>query len=467
MRSRLLAIVLFLVVLVVLGLGIPLTLSVASREQQRLFLDRLTMTGRLASLAQHSLLDDQPSTISRTLQRYDQVHGIRSVVVDQDGEVDVRNASDAELGNPDFRSAVSSALAGRRPAPSDMAPAWLGEPLVLAEPVMVEGDVRGAVVTISPTDRLQQRVLVWWSVILVGSLCALGLAFLLALPVSNWILRPIRRLDEATGRVAAALAKGTAFTPVPADTGPAELRKLARDFGFMAASMSDVLAAQRAFVADASHQLRNPLTALHIRLSSLKHDLAPDATEDYVAAVAETRRLNQVLDELLTLARAESAPSDPVPADVTAILVERVETWQTVAASRGARLSLDAPDGLVVLAVPRAVETVLDALLDNAFKFGADGAVELTARASESRVFIEVRDHGPGLEPAELSRATDRFWRSTSHQNVSGSGLGLAIVRRLVERSGGTVRLELPEDEGLRVFIEFPAANGSQPEIER
>lgn len=462
MRSRLLAIVLFLVVLVLLGLGIPLALSAASSAQQQLFLDRLTMTDRLTSLAQRPVLDGSPSAVNEILKRYYEVHGIRAAVVDQSGKVRAGTAAEAELRDPVFQAAVDSALAGRRPDPADVASPWLGEPLVVAEPVLADGDVRGAVVTVSPTTRLQQRVLVWWSMIIVGGVFALGLALLLALPVSRWILRPIRRLDEATGRVAAAVAGGTSFTPVAADSGPAELRKLVRSFDYMAANVSEVLAAQRAFIADASHQLRNPLTALHIRLSNLKHDVAPDAAEDYAAAVAETTRLNQVLEELLTLARTESGVSEPVCIDVGAILVDRVETWQAVAASRGIRLDLDAPDELIVIAVPRAVETVLDALLDNAMKFGAEGTVEVTARSSAGVAIIGVRDHGPGLEPAELARATDRFWRSSNHQNVSGSGLGLAIVRRVVERSGGTVRLEVPDDGGLRVLVELPEPDGTQ-----
>jgi signal transduction histidine kinase len=324
---------------------------------------------------------------------------------------------------------------------------------------MVDGEVRGAVVTVSPTGALRDRMLAWWAAVLIGGLLSLGLAVLLALPVVRWILRPIRRLDEATGRVATAVIEGAPFLPVAVDTGPPELRKLARSFDDMATSVSDAFAAQRAFVADASHQLRNPLTALHIRLSNLDGMVAQEGVEDYAAAVAENSRLAAVLDELLALARTESGADELVVTEVSAILDERVGAWQALAAARDIELRLDAPGGLDVLAAPRAVDAALDALLDNALKFSADrDSVEVTARRDGAGVIIAVRDHGPGLEPAELARATDRFWRSSRHQNLSGSGLGLAIVRRLVERSGGSLRLDLPDGGGLRVSIELPAA---------
>lgn len=103
------------------------------------------------------------------------------------------------------------------------------------------------------------------------------------------------------------------------------------------------------------------------------------------------------------------------------------------------------------------METILDALLDNALKFSPDGsAVQVRAEEVGGHVVLTVRDHGPGLTPEELERATDRFWRSPSHQNITGSGLGLAIVRRVVERSDGAVRLELPEGGGLAVVVELP-----------
>jgi signal transduction histidine kinase len=381
--------------------------------------------------------------------------------VDQDGQL-LPGTPKLPLNDRTVAAAINEALAGRQPEPAALLLPWEKQPMVLAEPAMVDGEVRGAVVTVSPTEIMRGQVLMWWTVVFFSGLVVLGAAILLALPVVEWILRPIRQLDDATGRVATAVAGGSAFAPVGGDTGPPELRKLARSFDDMAGRVGEVVAAQRAFVADASHQLRNPLTALHIRLSSLDGMVDEAASEDYQAAVSETQRLHGVLEALLALARTEAASTAPVSTDATEAVRERVEAWRAVASARDIELSLDEPEGLTVFAVPRAVDGILDALLDNALKFTAEapGAheplVEVTARQDGRMVVIAVRDHGPGLTEAELSRATDRFWRSPSQQNVSGSGLGLAIVRRIAERSHGGIRLDLPDGGGLRVSVELP-----------
>lgn len=468
MRTRLLATVLSLVVLVLLGLGGPLALIVASSEQQRLFLDRLTVTSRLSSLAARPLLDGSPGTLTEVLGRYRQVYGVDAGVVDQDGRVVAWTSTAPQFDDADVVAGINSALAGRRPEPGVLLLPWNRRPLVLVEPVLVDGEVRGAAVTISPTDELRHRVLLWWAVIVAGGLLALFLATLAALPVVRWILRPIRELDEATGQVAGAVAGGADFMPVADDTGPPELRKLVRSFDHMAATVVDTLAAQRSFVADASHQLRNPLTALQIRLSNLDGQVHGEAEEDYLAAAAETKRLGQVLEELLAMARAESASADPVIIDASATVTERAEAWRAVAVADHVELRLDIEQDLHVLAIPRSVDGALDALLDNALKYSAehhreqpgatDTAVEVIARKRGDTVVISVRDHGPGLTTAELERATDRFWRSPSHTNVTGSGLGLAIVHRVVERSGGNLNLDLPTGGGLRVSITLPSA---------
>jgi signal transduction histidine kinase len=232
----------------------------------------------------------------------------------------------------------------------------------------------------------------------------------------------------------------------------------------MAAQVSEVLAAQRAFVADASHQLRNPLTALRLRLGNLEGHVDDEAEPHQTAAVAETDRLNRILDELLTMARAEASSVDPVPVDIDDVVADRLAAWQVAAAARGVDLVLAGERGGSALAPPRGLETALDALLDNAMKFTEeDTLVEVDVRRRNGWVRVAVRDHGPGLRPDELERATDRFWRSPTHQNVGGSGLGLAIVQRVVERVGGAVELDLPDGGGLRVTVQLPAVDGEHP----
>ena len=460
MGSRLLGIVLALVVLVLLGLGVPLGRNVAAAEQQQLFLDRLTDTSRFASLAQRPLIDGQPKLLEPQLRRYEEVYGITVALLDSNRNVVASSRPDVDVTGADVSGKVTEALVGRLPEAPPLLMPWNDAQLVLAEPVLLDGEPRGAVVTFSPTTKTHRKVLLWWSLMLVGSALVLSLAVFAALPLVRWTLRPVQRLDNATGKLLGAIVSGRPVPPVGSDSGPPELRQLSRSFDQMAASVGDVLAAQRAFVADASHQLRNPLTALKLRLSNLEGHVDSDAEVHQLAAIAETDRLNRILDELLSMARAESSSVDPVAVDVDRAVAGRLSAWQPAAMSKDVHLVLDGEPGGTALAPPRGVEAVLDALLDNAFKFTREGTlVHVDVRRRDGWVTISVRDQGPGLETEELERATDRFWRSPAHQNVSGSGLGLSIVRQIVERVDGEVRLESPEEGGLRVVVRIPAVD--------
>lgn len=458
MRVRLQGIVVTLVALLVFGLGIPLALSIASSLQQKLFLDRLTDTSRFASLAQRPLLDNELGLLEPKLRRYTEVYGVKVVVVNQDGEPVLSSVGGA-VDRTAIRVPVNEALAARPPEAGPLLMPWASKPLVLAEPILIDGEVRGAVVTESATDHVRTQLLWQWLLLAACALVAFGLALLVALPVVRWTLRPVRRLDEATGALVASVVSGREAEPVGESGGPPELRQLGRSFDRMAASVSEALAAQRAFVADASHQLRNPLTALKIRLGNLDGQVTDEAAAaDLEAAQVDAKRLNQILDELLSMARAESAGGELVSEDLAEVIADRVADWSVVGAAREVSLE-SAVDvgGARVLVPPRGLEVVLDALLDNALKFSPSGtSVEVAASVAEDRVTVSVRDHGPGLREDELERAVDRFWRSTAHQNVPGSGLGLAIVTEIVRHSGGEIQLSLPEGGGLRIAMDFP-----------
>ncbi|MCW2633501.1 MAG: histidine kinase [Pseudonocardia sp.] len=459
MRRRLLVIVLFLVVLLLVGLGLPLALSDARSSQQRLFVDRLTDTVFFASIAQRPVTENDPLSLQAELTRHDQVYGVVVAVVGRDGQIVVASRPDPGLDSPNATDRVRFALANRRSEPYPLIMPWDSEPMVLAEPVLVDGEVRGAAVTVSPTGTLRAAVLRDWLVLLGASLLVLGLAVFLALPVVRWILRPVQRLDEGTGRVAAAVLAGGSAEPVADGRGPPELRRLSTSFDRMATTVTQALQAQRAFVADASHQLRNPLTALRLRLHNLEDDVRDGAVEEHVAAMEEVDRLAAVLDGLLALARAEQISPATAAVDLDTVLADRLDAWQSLANHEGLTLSRIGPPALRVQAPSGAVEAVLDAVLDNAVKFSRrGGVVEVSTRRVEDQVELAVRDSGPGMRPEELSRATDRFWRSPEHHNLEGCGLGLAIAERTAQLAGGSLLLELPAGGGLRVVIRLPSA---------
>jgi signal transduction histidine kinase len=462
-RARLLVIVLFLVGLLAAGLGVPLALADASSRQLRFFTERLTDTIFYASLAERPITDADPTGLQAELARYDSVYRVAVLVLDRDG----RQVASSRNPPPELDAAalerVQRALANR---PSEGYPLflpWDDRPLVLAEPVLVDTEIRGVTITVSPTDALRAAELGVWSIVAAAVLLALVLGVLVALPIVRWILRPVRRLDEGTGRVAAAVLAGAEPEPVADGSGPPELRRLSVSFDRMAATVTQAYGAQRAFVADASHQLRNPLTALRLRLSNLDGHVDQAAAEDHVAALEEAERLSTLLDGLLALARAErTAP--PVVGDVDPAVTDRLDAWRPLAEHMDLHLVHGGVRGLRVLAPAGAIETVLDAVLDNAIKFSPPGgSITVRTGITPTHVELAVRDTGRGMAPEELERATGRFWRSPAQSNVEGSGLGLAIAARTLEVAGGELVLELPAGGGLRVVARLPRLDPEEP----
>ena len=492
MRTRLLGISISLVVIVAFGLGVPFALTIANNESQLLFVDRVTDTEMFASLAQRPLAEGDAARMSDTLARYQDVYGIQAAVLGLNGGVAASSAArparsaqparSVDLADPLVAQAVRNAQAGRPPASPPSLRPWNSDPLVVAEPVLVDGELAGVAVTVSSTGHARSVVLWRWAEVAAVALLGIALGVLASLAMVRWIIRPVRQLDGATARLAVAAVSGHPVDPVGGTSGPPELRRLSKAFDQMANTVGAALAAQRTFVADASHQLRNPLHALLLRLRNMDGQLRPEAVEQHAAALDQARRFQAILDDLLTMARSQSDTIPPVEIDVGSVAKAKIAEWQVVGDSRDVILVLDGEPGGRALAPARGLETILDALLDNALKFTEPGtAVTVDVRRrpgsvpkhgtvgavgtpdTVGTVSIAVRDHGPGMRPEELERATDRFWRSPSQANlVRGSGLGLSVVRRTVERVNGTITLDLPADGGLRVTVTLPAVADDQ-----
>jgi signal transduction histidine kinase len=335
--------------------------------------------------------------------------------------------------------------------------------MALAEPVLVDGEVRGAMVTVSPTGSLRRAVLMEWAALLAGGLSALALAALAALPLVRWIMRPVQALDTGLSGVATSVLSGEPAEPLADGKGPPELRRLILSFDRMAAAVSQAITTQRKFVEDASHQLRNPLTALRLRLDNVVGHVDADANEEHLAALEEAGRLGDVLDGLLALARADRLATELVTHELDPEIAEGLDRWRVLAEAGGLTLDRTGRPGLAVRATPGAVRAVLDNVLDNAIKFSPVGGRVTVHVATEpgedgaQTVLLSVSDQGPGIAPDELPRATDRFWRSPSQGGVDGSGLGLAIVLATVLRCRGELRLAEADGGGLRVTVRLPA----------
>ena len=458
MRPRILTVLIGLLLVVLGALGVPLAVTFAAAEAQRLFVDRLGDAERLASIALQADAEGDTRLLRAELQRYEEVYGIAAALVDAAGTVRVA-AGVLPLDRPEGARRVRAALGGR-PAdlPGPVWP-WSRDQVVLAAPVVRNGDVVGAVALASPVDRARGEVLLRWSLVGVGELVALAGGVVLAERLSRWVLRPVHVLDATAHEI----ATGRLTARVPEGGGPPELRRLTASFNDMAGHVQDVVEQQRAFVADASHQLRNPLGALLLRLDDLALRLPPRWAGEIGAATDEGHHLARSLDRLLELARAEHAGSVPRVADVVPVVDERIGAWRVVAARRGLDLHREGMQGAQAIVDLEALRGALDVLLDNACKFGPDGSrVVVRVRARGDGVLVAVDDEGPGLDSEELGRAGDRFWRSRRHQNVDGSGLGLAIARTLLEAGGARLEVAANQPRGLSVRMALPAPASGQ-----
>jgi signal transduction histidine kinase len=230
-----------------------------------------------------------------------------------------------------------------------------------------------------------------------------------------------------------------------------------RIFNQMADEIERVISRQQEFAMNASHELRNPLGALLMRVEYLSTGL----DEKWDAEVEETReegrRMSRILDTLLNMARAGRQDSAFAVVDLGGLVADRADAWGEVAAEERVRIAVHRGGTVLSITDRTSVESALDAVIDNAVKFApADTVIDVTVQRDDDGCVIAVRDHGPGLAPDELERVTSRFWRSPRDQNVPGSGLGLAIASDLLDSLRGSVRVSVPEDGGLRVALHLP-----------
>ncbi|MFI9009777.1 ATP-binding protein [Actinosynnema sp. NPDC053489] len=451
MLRRLLALVVPLLVALVAALGVPLAFAVVQRESQETYLDRLGDASRFASLAENALASNRLTALREELVRYDRLYGIPAALVGTDGTVLESSRRPFPLTDPTVRVGLEAAFGGYRGDTDQSVWPWERVDLVVVEPVGRDSEVVAAVVTISPTDGLRSAVLRQWGVLaLIGLVPMLGVVAV-AWPMSRWVLRPVRKLDEAT----AAVAGGHLDARADEVGGPPELRRLAASFNAMVDVVGRALRRQRAFVADASHQLRNPLASLRLAVDNLEpHVVGEAGREAQRIAVDEAEEMGRVLDALLAATRLDSA-SAAEPVEVDALLTTHVPGWRALAGDLD--LEVTVPPGLRVLEPPGGLGSVLDELVGNAIRLSGGTRVRIWGATAGDHVELHVTDDGTGLADDERVDAMRRFWRAPRHQNTPGTGLGLAICAELIESAGGELVLRPAPPHGLDAVVRLTA----------
>ncbi len=477
MRLRVLLPIFVLGLIAVVAVLIPAGTAIAESRTQQLQLQRASALGQLTQRAYAALERGDTAGLERTLARFADTYGEAVLVVD------ARGTPVAAVGDIAPEGAVAdAATAALRGVPQWQLPTvtpWSARTHVVAEPVTTDGTAPAGAVVLR-VDQTAARADVAGGWIAAGGAGAALLALLLIASVlwTNWVLRPVHALGAATD----AVAGGRGFDLSDA-SGPPELRRLAASFTQMADRVETTLAQQRGLVADASHQLRNPLAAIRLRIDTLPRgsagmgiphsrqdsagvDAAELATE--LAAIDEDLdRLEHTVDRMLTLADAEHranllAEGGADAADLPALSVSAAELLAPHAAQLAAAgVRLRADERIATVRCRRHdLAEIVGILADNAAKYLPDHGVSLTAafERSEAREILTVSDTGPGLGDDELRSVGTRFWRGPGRDEQPGSGLGYAIVLQLASANRAEVTVDRSPSGGLRTRISLEAA---------
>jgi signal transduction histidine kinase len=267
-------------------------------------------------------------------------------------------------------------------------------------------------------------------------------------------LSSLKRLaNEVTQRDARALDE-------VAEAGvPTEIAPLVRALNSLLARLKRAFSSQRAFVADAAHELRSPLTALKLQLQLL--DRAPD---DAARAQALQKlhegvdRATHLIEQLLTAARTDphDAPIEVQPTNLAELVRQAMADVFDLAQQQHIDIGLEAPDGMTVAGDVAALRILARNLVDNAIRYTpAGGSVSVRVAASGDAALLTVEDSGPGIPQNERERVFDRFYRREVNERT-GSGLGLSIVKNIAEQHGARIELGTSANGGLKVSVLFP-----------
>lgn len=454
MRRRLLASNLLLISIVLLLLEVPLGLVYSRHEHDGLDAALQRDASSLGALSEEIIERPGGRDVSDLARRFSTGIGGDVVIVDKSGaQLTANGPTGADQA---FQAALLAARAGR-PGSGER-----GELVYATVPVGAVGGNPGAVLVARSDEALDQRVRRFWLLLVVIGLGVLAVSTVVSHLLARWTVGPLKELDDT----ASELGRGHLDVRAQTGDGPPEVVALALTFNDMADRLDTLVRAQRRFVADASHQLRTPLTALRLRLENLESDDALAVATAREAALFETVRLSRIVDGLLTLARAEGHRPQREAVDVARVLRERHEAWAPLAAERQVDLQLEpiGPSQLVALAVPGHLEQILDNLIDNALDATSrDQAVRLSAVTEGSMVEIHVADDGHGMSPDERRHAFDPFWQGPRGVARGRTGLGLAIVDQLVRASDGVISLESSPSGGVDAAVRFPRPDATNP----
>jgi two-component system, OmpR family, sensor kinase len=454
-RGRLLVAFAYVLVLVIVALTVPLALSTdhrVDREVRAQAADGAQIVAASASgrLRKRAELDRLVATVDREL-------GARVIIVGHTGTLLTDSERPGTRGVAyASRPEIAAALAGRTVQGHRRSETLDENLLYTAVPVVAAGRVVGAVRVTQSVDAIDSQIRRDQLALVGVGLLALLFGLLVTWFVAGSLARPLGGLAAIARRV------GTGDLEARAEIeGSREQQEVATAFNGMADRLIESLDAQRAFVANASHQLRTPLTGLRLRVeaAAMASD-DPVVQEELAAAEAETVRLARLIANLLTLASADAPAPPSAPVDLAVAARDAEERWRRRAEGAGRHIAGGEGGAAVGMGNADDIATSLDNLIENALLYAPEGStVSIVWGDAGDEAFVAVLDDGPGVSEADAAAAFQRFQRGAARPvGHGGTGLGLAIVGALAARWGGSASLRPRAEGGTRAEIRLPAA---------
>jgi signal transduction histidine kinase len=381
---------------------------------------------RLQTNAAHQLVQRDATTVARTLQ-----NRLRSGL-----PPDPTDAADAAHSLPDRFVSIS-----RDGGP----PVTFGGPPGTGDVITARAVTKSFRVTVVADDSVATQGITEALVVTSSlALLAVGVAVGLAMFQARRLARPLQELAGAADRLGSGDAR-----PLGLRYGVAELDRVAEGLDESAQRISDMLTAEREFAADASHQLRTPLTALSMRLEEMvaAADQPGVVREEGAAALVQTERLAEVVSQLLGRTRSPAGGSRK-RVSIDDVVAQQVVEWDPAFRRKNRKLEVAGDKNLRAYGKPGTLSQVIATLLDNALVHGA-GTVMIRTLRTPNSVVIEVRDEGKGV-PAEL---VPRIFERSVSGKPGGTGLGLALARSIAAADGGNVVLVRPRPAVFAVFL--------------
>jgi two-component system sensor histidine kinase ArlS len=413
---------------------------------------------------EQSMLENKLTTLSKVYEtrRIDPafLHGWLQLYVEEGQAIRIVENGKVEA---DVNKGISPALYLSHPLPHHKVREvrnWYGKQVsILAMPL--DGPVEGRVELYTDFTSLRRYLDTMLTALFIGSSALLVLVIVGGYIMSTIALRPVSRITKTVRELDPSRMESRLQVPDTHD----EIAELSRTFNELLDRIYQLIQKQKRFVADASHELRTPVSVIRGYTNMLKRwgKRNEEVTEEALTAIdQETARLEQMTDRLLRLARLEGdvAGAERELLDLTSLVAERVKRWRR--SLRNHHIEWDETTPPVWVRVVRTEwEELIDILLDNAGKYSEpDDAITVRLESGEREVRLIVQDTGEGIPKEELPRVFERFYRAkrarTRHR--TGSGLGLSIARQIVESYGGTIQIDSQEGEGTKVSVSIPVS---------